>query len=231
MKLKRILEDFHFEIPGIDSAVDHKHDEPLMLQHAEHLKTIKDPSVYYIDNDYFKDDKGIEIPKNKTTGDDNFKLYDVGGDGILDQKDLAAHIKKLSEKHNVPLNVIQAIINKESGWNPNAVGQNSSSSDLGLMQLNSRYLDSYVEKYWNHDGIKFDPKNPFHNAELGVAYLQDLHKMVKDNKWWEKTIMAYNIGPTAVNKGLNLEAGKKYLASIATMMHSKKLGLPKDMFA
>jgi hypothetical protein len=249
MKLKRILENFimsadHIPPAHPDTAAHHtfqdashvKHDAPAAdfstIQH-HHITAdqAKDPSVYYVQ----KPESGMDftsLPKEKIMSDvANFKVYDANHDGILDQKDLGTLLGNLSKEYKVPLNVIQAIINHESGWDPNAKHNNPNSQDIGLMQLNSKYIPDYVSKYWDHKDIKFDARNPFHNAEVGVAYLADLHKQTNDNKWWEKTIMAYNIGPAAVNNQENLETGKKYLDKIATMMHTKKLGIPKGMTA
>jgi hypothetical protein len=234
MKLKRILED----LVSPDPTLIHHHsvDTPAGLSHLPanayddltHNVTnamIHDKNTYYV-NDKHDD---VKVPDSKKTDDANFKLYDFGHDGILDQRDLLKHLENLSKKFNVPLNVIQAIVNHESGWKPDAIGRNKGSEDIGLMQLNSRYIDDFEKRFWKHSNLDFDPKNVFHNAEVGVAYLADLHKQTHDNKYWERSIMAYNIGPTAVNKGVNMETGKKYLNIIAKMMHTKNFGIPSGL--
>jgi len=235
MKLKRILEDLvshdptlihhhvnHETAPSVSHTTANAYDD---LTHHVTNSMINDKNTYYV-NDKHDD---VKIPEAKKTDDENFKLYDFGKDGVLDQRDLLKHLENLSKKFNVPLNVIQAIVNHESGWKPDAIGHNKGSEDIGLMQLNSKYIADFEKRFWKHDDIKFDPKNPFHNAEIGVAYLADLHKQTNDNKWWEKTITAYNIGPGAVNKGLNKEAGEKYLKIIANLMHTKQFGIPKGL--
>lgn len=104
-------------------------------------------------------------------------------------------ILDICEKENADPKVIAAIVNKESGFNPDAI---SPGKDIGLMQLNRKYIPWFITKFWDRKE-KFDPMNPEHNAIVGIRYYQSLLKMFNGDK--EKALQAYNQGPTAVKEG------------------------------
>jgi len=76
--------------------------------------------------------------------------------------------RRASEKYGVPVKLIQAIANVESEYNPHAVNQNHNRSyDLGLMQVNSRWLSSLKEH-----GIRAeDLYDPCTNIDVGAWIL------------------------------------------------------------
>jgi soluble lytic murein transglycosylase-like protein len=72
------------------------------------------------------------------------------------------------------------------------------SGDLGVMQLNPRYLDYFLEQYWDKREV-FDWKNPKHNIYVGLRHLKYLLSIPGFNEW--QAIMAYNCGEAAVSGG------------------------------
>ncbi len=70
--------------------------------------------------------------------------------------------------------------------------------DLGIMQLNPRYIDYFVERYWDKPG-KFCWRNPEHNIYIGLRHLKYLLSIPDFNAW--QAIMAYNCGENAVRSG------------------------------
>ncbi len=84
-------------------------------------------------------------------------------------------------------NLIQAIIQTESGGNPNALG---AAGEVGLMQLMPATAASY--------GISRDQLfDPYYNIQAGASYLNDMV-----NKYGlEGGIQAYNLGETKYNAG------------------------------
>jgi len=83
------------------------------------------------------------------------------------------HIWRLSRKHELSYELILAVISGESSFIVDNVGYNRRdgtvvSRDLGLMQLNTRYMDYFARKA----GIKnFDPFDPYMNTSVGVFVL------------------------------------------------------------
>jgi soluble lytic murein transglycosylase-like protein len=72
------------------------------------------------------------------------------------------------------------------------------SGDLGIMQLNPKYLDFFIGKYWDKPDI-FDWRNPAHNIYIGLRHLKYLMTIPDFNAW--QAIMAYNCGEYAVRSG------------------------------
>lgn len=99
--------------------------------------------------------------------------------------------KTYSEKHGVPLDMVQHVMKKETGWMPNpserayAVSPKYAS---GLMQIMPQYHKQY--------GIT-DPYNPEQSVNAGTQMLRQHLDTFKDPKL---ALAAYNAGPTAVRK-------------------------------
>lgn len=95
-------------------------------------------------------------------------------------------ITKASEATGVPANLLAAMMNTESGGNPNAV---SPKGATGLMQL---MPETAAEL-----GIS-DPKNPSENIMGGAKYMAQM--LEKYNGDTRLALAAYNAGPGAVDK-------------------------------
>ena len=110
-----------------------------------------------------------------------------------------------SRLHGVPLDVLLAVAATESNWDPDA---RSAANAHGIMQIQ-----------WpgtaRHLGVKrvAELYNPCLNIELGARYLAQL---MNDNGGdVERSLAAYNYGPTRIGATRQLPAGaKKYVASV-----------------
>jgi soluble lytic murein transglycosylase-like protein len=95
-------------------------------------------------------------------------------------------IQKASSKYGVDANLVKAVIQNESAYDPTAV---SSAGALGLMQLMPSTAASL--------GVE-NPLDPTENVEGGVKLLRELLNQFDGNI--TNTLAAYNAGPGAVQQ-------------------------------
>jgi Transglycosylase SLT domain len=108
------------------------------------------------------------------------------GDDIDTQAGMDAFIKKVSAKYNVSPDVVAAVIEAESEFNPRAVSRRGA---RGLMQLMPKTAKTL--------GVD-DPFDPRENIEAGVRHLRALMDRFGDNL--PLVLAAYNAGEVAVIK-------------------------------
>lgn len=101
-------------------------------------------------------------------------------EGSLDQ-----FVGKVSRQEGVDQDLVKAVIQTESSFNPNA---RSKDGAIGLMQL--------MPETARELGVE-NPKNPRENIKGGVKYLG---KMMDRYGSVEKALAAYNAGPKAVDR-------------------------------
>lgn len=107
-------------------------------------------------------------------------------------EDLQDHIFQLCEDKDLDPAIIFGMIEKESHFNADAVGDNGRS--IGLMQIQDR---------WHHERMArlgvYDLKDPFQNVEVGIDILSQLLDCGKSIEW---ALMAYNGGASYANRKL-----------------------------
>ncbi|HEX2544686.1 MAG TPA: lytic transglycosylase domain-containing protein [Ramlibacter sp.] len=113
-------------------------------------------------------------------------------------KQVKHHLKEASLEHGIELELLQALIATESGFDPAAV---SPKGAVGLMQI----MPATAERY----GVMGDKKMPIErkltdprtNIRTGTRYLRDLLKMFPGQL--ELALAAYNAGEGAVQRAGN----------------------------
>ena len=95
-------------------------------------------------------------------------------------------IEQHAATHGLSSDLVRAVIQAESAFNP---GATSTKGAMGLMQLMPATATDY--------GV-MDPYDPAQNIRAGVAYLKKLLVKYGDNL--ELALAAYNAGPGAVEK-------------------------------
>lgn len=126
---------------------------------------------------YFKEDK---VPMLK----DVF-LYDIP---VSDN--LQRYIYEICEDEKLPVSLILAIIEHESGFNPDAV---SVTDDYGLMQINAINHEWLEEEYRTSDML-----NPYQNVFAGVKIIGSYVRKYSGD--FNKALMAYAMGEYGARK-------------------------------
>ena len=89
------------------------------------------------------------------------------------------------EAHHIDPAIVFAMIQKESGFDASAVGDNGAS--LGLMQIQSRWHSGRMEKLNCNDLL-----DPYQNVTVGIDFLAELLERYDGDI--EKALTAYNRG-------------------------------------
>lgn len=102
--------------------------------------------------------------------------------GSSHEEDYREYIEKLCEERNICPELVEAMIEKESGWNANA----ANGTCIGLMQIDQVIHWERMERLGVND--LFDP---YDNILIGVDYLDELFHRYQDPA---AVLMFYNAG-------------------------------------
>jgi len=128
-------------------------------------------------------------------------------------RELSNYICDMSEELGLDSDLVVAILMRENPeFNPEATHRNENGTiDVGMFQLNDRYLwTEFKNDYW-FDNLELNPYNWKHNTYIALhhlRYLQDKFKIQDD------VIMAYNGGKGAVMNGTVKPSTFNYLAEV-----------------
>jgi len=100
------------------------------------------------------------------------------------RRELAPLIHRVAQAHSLPVGLLHALIEVESGFNARA---RSPKGAIGLMQV----MPATAARYGSYDLY-----SPEQNLEVGARYLRDLLKMFDGNV--KLAVAAYNAGEGAV---------------------------------
>lgn len=103
---------------------------------------------------------------------------------------LQDHIFAVCEEYGVDPALVMAVIEKESTFIVDAVGDYGRS--LGLMQVQPQWFAAEMEEH-GFDNLL----DPYQNVVIGIGYLSDLFAMGRGDAW---ALMAYNGGPRYANE-------------------------------
>lgn len=144
---------------------------------------------------------------SKETSVDVVKYFDVPLDPTIQDV-----IFTLCEKNSLDPSIVVAMIEKESTYNPEAVGDGGNS--LGLMQIQPKWHKSRMDRLGCDDLL-----NPYQNVTVGIDLLADLTSKGKPIEW---VLMAYNGGESYANRKFN----DGIISTYATVVleNSQKLG-------
>ena len=114
-----------------------------------------------------------------------FPMYDVPLD-----ENLQLFIVRECERLHIDAAIIMAMIERESNFKADAIGDNGHSH--GLMQIQERFHLERMERLGCDDLL-----DPYQNVLVGIDYLAEQLERYEDI---EKALIAYNAGPTGAYK-------------------------------
>lgn len=105
------------------------------------------------------------------------------------ENDLQLFIADLCEEMSIEPELVLAMIEQESQWNPEAVGDGGNS--LGLLQIQPRWHSARMDKLGCTDLF-----NPYENVTVAIDILAEKMAADKGTEW---ALMAYNGGNAYAN--------------------------------
>lgn len=129
--------------------------------------------------------------------------------------DLQAYITNECSAYDIDPAIIMAMIDRESDFRADVVGDNGNS--FGLMQIQKKWHTERMEDLGCTDLL-----NPYDNVTVGINYLGELLDRDKGIEW---ALAAYNAGPSGANSGL----GTAYAAAVMKNSEKLKEGMVSDV--
>lgn len=148
----------------------------------------------------------IEVPAHESENlpqDAEVFLFDIPLSNSLQR-----YIYEICADEGVPVTLALAMIEHESGFNPEVI---SSTDDYGLMQINAINHEWLEEKYRVADFL-----NPYQNAFCGITIIGSYIEKYGD---YGKALMAYNMGDYGAQKAWeNGVTNSSYSTTILDLM-------------
>ena len=150
--------------------------------------------------------KTVEVPAYKSN-----VLVDTADVFLFDvplSDSLQRYIYEICADENVPVTLVMAMIEHESGFDPKAV---SPTDDYGLMQINAVNHEWLKEEYRCADMM-----NPYQNVFCGISIISSYIDKYGE---LDKALMAYNMGNYGAQKAWkNGVTGIAYSEEILSLM-------------
>ena len=119
---------------------------------------------------------------------------------------------------NIPLEIALGLAIVESNIQMiNSEVNSNGSIDIGIMQINSRYVNYFEEQLWYRD-LPFDVYDPEDNIRMGILILKHLYIETHE---WDKAIRAYNRG--LYKTKADPDAGWDYLVKVINVVNTLRL--------
>ena len=110
----------------------------------------------------------------------------------------AEFFERIAEQEMVPVSILESVALAESRFRPWAMSPIRSDGfrDLGMFQINERYLEWYANKY--NMAVMFDPLDYRIATVIAARHLRAMKEMFGS---WEYAVISYNCGASRVKTG------------------------------
>jgi soluble lytic murein transglycosylase-like protein len=154
--------------------------------------------LFFRGGESFDTEKGVATPRSVAVPSASHSKLIAFFEISPSYKQVKHHLREASNEHGVDIELLQALIATESGFDPGAV---SPKGAVGLMQI----MPATAQRY----GVRADRKTPVSqklfdprtNVRTGTRYLRDLIRMFPNRL--ELALAAYNAGEGAVQRAGN----------------------------
>ena len=129
--------------------------------------------------------------------------------------DIEVLLLKYSVKYGLPLDVVVRLSEVESNHGEyirSAHANFDGSFDIGVLALNSNFIDYYAKRYFEGNPAEFDPYNPEHNIQTGLAYLAHLNSLTDGDI--KAAVTAYNCGYRSMLAGDIPNSTRRYVRAV-----------------
>ena len=156
----------------------------------------------------------VDFSCNNITYSDETKYKFLGSD-------ISDYICELCDGLKLDSDLVVAILMVENPeFDKDAAHRNDNGTiDVGLFQLNDKYLWSTFKKNYWFENIELDPFNWKQNSYVALHHIQFLQNKMKVI---DDVIMSYNCGENAVMTGEIPESTKVYLAKVKNNIYLLK---------
>lgn len=122
---------------------------------------------------------------------------------IDDAKAAKSPTRRIAERYDIEVELLLALVNRESTFNPKAISPTGAVGLLQLIPLTARGLGLKVPSYQNVRKPTPNPSvderfHPLKNLEAGVKYLHQMFERYDGDR--DLALAAYNVGPGNVRK-------------------------------
>jgi soluble lytic murein transglycosylase-like protein len=132
---------------------------------------------------------GSHVPIPKQKEQPSVQVVEVAPDMPKGNIHVPEHYREMlryyCDEAGVPYALMARIATVESDWNPMA----QHNGDLGLFQLNSKFMDYFAWKF--NDGVEINPFDPEDSMRVACRYMRYLYLLCHD---YRVATMAYNCG-------------------------------------
>ena len=161
------------------------------------IPTKTETSVVWEKKGPVKEREQTKAEKSSKRGADRTKQI------IDDAKDVKSPTKRIAEQYDVEVELILALVKRESTFNPKAISRNGAAGLLQLMPPTARGLNLKVPSYENVRKPTPNPSiderfHPLKNLEAGTKYLHQMLERYDGD--YSLSLAAYNVGPGNVRK-------------------------------
>lgn len=183
--------------------------------HSTNNPVILEPETERYEVEEGKANEEMVVPKQDTFDEMAVEEAEKESDPVIEtpaQKyfdvplstELQDHIFALCEEHNIAPGIIIAMIESESNYKADAVGDSGNS--VGLMQIQSRWNQERMDRLGCHDLL-----NPFQNVTVAIDLVAELNGKNADLYW---VLMSYNGGEAYGTRMLNAGQFSDYAVGV-----------------